>query len=141
MNRVVKYLLLIVSILVLPFSVIILGSSISYMITREMANAIITEVDTEEREGGSTGDRYYYTISRIHYTYTADGREYSGSYDTKGNFSGSVGDSTAVLYDEDEPYEELLLWDIIKRFIYSMAVTALCAGYIVQFIRRKKHSI
>ncbi len=118
-----KYLMLIISSVILTFSIAILYRSIEQTFTYKETEATILSVETENREGGTSDDRYYYIESEIKCCYTVDGLEYRKTFTIKADYSGSEGRTITILYNKKHPFDSVLESKSIKAFLYSMVFT------------------
>ncbi len=130
-----KYIFLIIAAVILPFSIAFLYTSIDKSIHYGSAQATIISVDTEEREGGTYGDRYYYTESEIKCRYIAEDLEYTKKFEIKGDYSGREGENITVLYDKEKPFECVMESGNTMRFIHSIIFTVGGICYIIIDIR------
>lgn len=131
-----KYILLIIAAFILPFSIAFLYSSIEELFFYGKAQATIISVNTEEREGGTSGDTYYYTESELKCSYTVGNFEYRKRFEIKSDYSGWKGKTITILYNKENPYECVMESQSVKAFLYSIIFTAGSICYIVFDIKR-----
>ncbi len=118
-----KYIFLIIAAFILPFSIAVLYVSIDKIFCYGRAQATIISVDTEERKGGTSGDRYYYTESEIKCSYIVGDFEYRKRFEIKGDYSGREGENITVLYNKEKPFECVMESGSITTIIYSIIFT------------------
>lgn len=70
--------------------------TVVHMFSYKKADAVIVSVTTQEREGGTYDDRYYYTESDIKCSYTVKNKEYWVTFTIKSNYEGMEGETAAV---------------------------------------------
>ncbi len=130
-----KYIFLIIAAVILPFSIAVLYTSIDKAFHYGRAQATIISVDTEEREGGTYDDKYYYTESEIKCRYIVGDFEYTKRFEIKGDYSGREGENITVLYDKEKPFECVMGSGAVTSILYSIIFTVGSICYIIIDIR------
>lgn len=100
-----NYIFSILAGFLLLFSTAFLYISIERAVSYKKAPGRIISVDTQQREGGTSGDRYYYTESNVKCEYIAGGHEYIKIFEIKGDYSGRKGEKVTILYNEEDPLD------------------------------------
>lgn len=92
---------------------------------------VIVSVTTEEREGGTYDDRFYYIESDIKCSYTVGNREYWETFTIKSDYEGMEGETITVWYDKDNPHKCYLEAKSAMGLIYSGFFMVACPFLII----------
>ena len=118
-----KYLMLNISAVIFMCALAVLVTSIEKIFSYRKTEATIVSVKTEEREGGTSDDRYYYIESDISCSYTVDNLEYRKTFTIKSDYSGQEGRTIILLYNKANPFDSVLESGNAQALLYSAVFT------------------
>ncbi|MGN0379169.1 MAG: DUF3592 domain-containing protein [Butyrivibrio sp.] len=126
-----SYVLILVASVILSLASAYFVPTVVHMFSYKKTDAVIDSVTTQEREGGTYDDRYYYTESDIKCSYTVKNKEYWVTFTIKSNYEGMEGETVAVWYDKDNPRKCYMQAKSVVGLVYSGIFIFACLFMII----------
>lgn len=131
-----SYVILLLMSFFLIFTTVGIFFGIWDLLTYAETDGVVVNVKVYDREGGTTGDKYYYKESVVTCKYTVKGREYTARYTEKGDLSSYKGETIGIYYERSNPNKSTMWSSEWLRNISSVCGSIFFVCWIISDIKQ-----